>query len=638
VATAGGLVAVALAAQKTLRRPVAEQWRRAGRLATDRGWVIDAILLSAAAAGLLDLAVTGEIGSARHSVLVLLVPGLLGLAVAVVASRVLPLACRASFGRTRRHGGIGRYLALRHVARRPGGIRTTIVLATSFALAAFAVTAWSVGRDNHELVASTQVGAPAVLTVSVPPGKDLGAVVARADPSGRMAVAVDEYTNLTGAGAAGVVLGVDPQRFARIAAWRPSFAAEPLAALAARLAPPAPPPAGVAGDALRATVTVRSLAPAGVELYADVNLNGSVVPVDLGALPVRGTVTLGAALVGCPCILQDLRLSEDAVGNRQTLQGSVLLRSMQERRGGQWSPVDTGFGDAARWRAAAARQPPDVLQAGPPGLQVRFVSPAAQDETIDVVDRPAALPAIASAPLTSGRTGLFTGVGLDGSALPIKVIAAAAAVPSDPASGLILDRRYAELAAGGNLSQVNDEVWLAAGAQRTITARLAAQGVQVLSVATTAAQAALLARQGPGLASALFLADAAAAALLAAGAAILALYLSARRRRYEYAALAAAGVARRALRGALLTEQLIVLGFGTLVGICAGIGASFLVIRSVPEFITQPAAPPLSYVPAAGPLAALLGVAIGVLAVAAVTGSGTLAHGVDLDQLREAPA
>src|SRR5260370_41276785 len=88
VATAGGLAAVVLAARHTLRRPVAEQWRHAGRHATRRGWVVDAILLSAAAAGLIDLAVSGGIGSPPRSGLVLLVPGLIGLAVAVGAPRV----------------------------------------------------------------------------------------------------------------------------------------------------------------------------------------------------------------------------------------------------------------------------------------------------------------------------------------------------------------------------------------------------------------------------------------------------------------------------------------------------------------------------------------------------------------------
>ena len=121
----------------------------------------------------IDLAVSGRISSARPGTLVLLVPGLLGLAVAVIASRLLPLGCQAAFARTGRGGGLGLLLALRHVARRPGGARTTIVLATAFALAAFAVSAWSVGRDNQQHVAAIEVGAPTVLTVSVPAGKDL---------------------------------------------------------------------------------------------------------------------------------------------------------------------------------------------------------------------------------------------------------------------------------------------------------------------------------------------------------------------------------------------------------------------------------------------------------------------------------
>jgi ABC-type antimicrobial peptide transport system permease subunit len=146
------------------------------------------------------------------------------------------------------------------------------------------------------------------------------------------------------------------------------------------------------------------------------------------------------------------------------------------------------------------------------------------------------------------------------------------------------------------------------------------------------------ARQGPALASVLFLADAAAAALLAAGAAILGLYLSARRRRYEYAALSASGVARRTLRRAVLTELALVLGFGSIIGIAAGLGGAVLALRSIPEFTSQPAVPPLSYVPAAGPLAVLLGGAVALLIVAAVASSITLIRGVRLEQLREAPA
>ncbi len=117
LATAGGLLAVVLATRRTLRRPVVDEWRRSGRKPAGRGWVADAVLATGAAAGLLDLAVTGQIGSARHGALGLLVPGLLGLAIAVIASRLLPLACRSGFARTGTRGSIGLFLALRHVAR-----------------------------------------------------------------------------------------------------------------------------------------------------------------------------------------------------------------------------------------------------------------------------------------------------------------------------------------------------------------------------------------------------------------------------------------------------------------------------------------------------------------------------------------
>ena len=70
---------------------------------------------------------------------------------------------------------------------------------------------------------------------------------------------------------------------------------------------------------------------------------------------------------------------------------------------------------------------------------------------------------------------------------------------------------------------------------------------------------------------------------------------------------AASGVPRSTLRRAVLAELAMVLGFGAVIGVAAGLAAVVLALRSVPEFVTTPAAPPLSYVPSAGPLAVLLG-------------------------------
>jgi hypothetical protein len=486
-------------------------------------------------------------------------------------------------------------------------------------------------------VADTQVGAPTVLTVSVPPGKDLGAVVATADPGGRMAAAVDQFTSLSSGTAGLTTLAVDPQRFARVASWRPGFTSEPLAALGRKLAPSAPPPVVVTGDALRVTIDVGSLSPAGSTLAADVTTGAS--PVILGTLPAHGTVTMTGQLVGCPCVLQDLDLSPPIHFQRQSpVTGAVTITRIEMHERGGWVGAGGVLSDAARWRPGHSDVPPDRLHAGAAGLHWQFKARAQQDAILVSVNRPYPLPAVVSSAMLSPGQRLATGAGLDGSPLGLRVIAAATVVPGAAQSGVIVDRRYAELAAGENFPQVTEEVWLAGGAQSVIEPRLRAAGVQVLSVRSAAAITAMFARQGPALASVLFLADAAAAALLAAGAAILGLYLSARRRRYEYAALSASGVPRATLRRAVLAELALVLGFGSIIGVATGLAAAVLVLRNVPEFISRPAGPPLSYVLPAGPLAVLLGAAAGLLIIAAVTASVLLIRGVSLDQLRESPA
>ena len=635
LATAGGLLAVVLAARRTLRRPVVEEWRRSGRKPAGRGWVADAVLATAAAAGLLDLAVTGQIGSARHGALGLLVPGLLGLAIAVIASRLLPLACRSAFSRTGTRGSVGVFLALRHVARRPGGTRTTIVLATAFALSTFAVAAWAVDRDNEHLVAAAEVGAPVVLTVGVPAGRNLQTIVDRADPGGRQAAAVDRYTSLSSSNSGLTVLAVEPQRFARVAAWRPGFTARPLAELARDLAPRAPAPVILTGSAMRVMVDVHALSPPGSVLSADVTTGAS--PVILGPLPARGVTTLTAPLVGCPCVLQDLDLGPPRNFLQSPVTGSVTIKAVQVRGPAGWVSAAAGaLSSAARWRPGRLDNPPDRLRGSAAGLDWKFAGHPHQVTLLVSANRPNPLPAVVSSAMLSHGDRLASGAGLDGAPVELRVVGAASVVPGAPRAGEIVDRRYAELAAGENFPDISQEVWLAAGAQASIEPRLKAAGVRVLSVRTAASVAADFARQGPALASVLFLADAAAAALLAAGAAVLGLYLSARRRRYEYAALSASGVATRTLRRAVLTEMALVLGFGVIIGIGSGLLAAVLALRTVPEFLATPAAP-LTYVPAVAPLVLLLGAAVVLLAAAAVSASVLLIRGVSLDQLRETP-
>jgi hypothetical protein len=645
VATAGGLAAVVATARRTLGRSVVEQWQRASRGAAERGWVLDAILITAAAAGLIELRVSGQIGSARQGVLSLLLPGLLGVAVAVAASRLLIIACRAGFRTTQSSGRIGPFLALRHVARRPGGMRTTIVLSTAFALAAFAAGIWTVSVANIRAVADAQVGAATVLSVTPPAGHDLAPIVDRIDPGGRQATAVDEYTNLSGSGAGQVLLAVDPQRFARIASWRPSWAAgRPLRSLTRALDPPAPPPVVLRGSQVRVSFDANGVKPAGSTVVLDVYEQGvgavGQTPVYIG--PANGSRSVTAQLTGCPCVVADLTISAPpptgAVINPAQVTGSVTIASIEVRTGhGRWAPAAAGLSTPGRWRSGGTGGTTgSVLRPGPAGLVWSLSSQPGQTPRAVAVDRPYPLPAMVAHGAVPSGSQPFQVDGLDGSPLRARTTSAAAAIPGAPANGIVVDRAYAERAAGGTPAYASQQVWLAPGALARIRPALVAAGVRINGMASATSARARLIRQGPALATVLFLADAAAAAVLAAGAAISGLYASGRRRRHEYAALLASRVPRRSIRTSLLAEQAIVLGFGVIVGLAAGVVATLLAVRSVPEFITRPQAPPLDYLPPVGDLALLVGAALIVLVLAAVMASVLLVRSVQPDLLREA--
>src|ERR1700722_8439208 len=645
VATAGGGGAGAATARRTLSRSVVEQWQRASRGAAQRGWVLDAILITAAVAGLVELRVSGQIGSARQGGLSPLLPGLLGVAVAVAASRLLIVACRAGFRTTESSGRIGPFLALRHVARRPGGMRTTIVLATAFALAGFAAGIWSVSVANIRTVADAQVGAATVLSVTPPAGHDLASIVDRIDPGGRQATAVDEYTNLSGSGAGQVLLGVNPQRFARIASWRPNWAGgRPLRSLTNALDPAAPAPVVLRGSQVRVSFDATGVKPAGSTLILDVYEQGvgAVGQTPLYVGPANGSRSVTAQLTGCPCVVADLTVSvpppSGAVINPAQVTGSVTIASIDVRTGhGPWAPAGAGLTTPGRWRSGGTGGTVgSVLRAGPAGLVWPLRSPPGQTPRAVAVDRPYPLPAIVAHGAVPAGSRPVQVDGLDGSPLLVRAASTAAAIPGAPANGIVVDRTYAERAAGGTPAYASQQVWLAPGALARVRPALLAAGVRISGTVSASSARARLIRQGPALATVLFLADAAAAAALAAGAAISGLYASGRRRRHEEAALLASRVPRRSIRASLLAEQAIVLGFGVVIGLGAGIAATVPAGRSVPEFIPQPPAPPLSYLPPLGALALLVAAALAVLVLAAVAASMLLVRSVRPDLLREA--
>lgn len=642
VAVSGGLVAAALAARRIVARPVVEQWRRTGRGGLRRGWALDIGLLVATGAGLVELYVAGAFSSASTDVLALLVPGLVGLAVAVLVARMLPWACRRLFRPTSRHGHIGGFLAVRQVARRPAGMRTLTVLAASFALACFSISAWSVTRSNIADVAATSTGAAAVLDVAPPPGRDLSRIVDRLDRSGTKAMAVYDYTDL--ANSARQTLAVDPDRWAKIVYWRSDFARHDPAALATRLDPPAPDPILLEGDRLRVSLAgVQTHTPGcrkacGMLLQADLKVPQATAetPVTVGLLR-PGTDTLQTRLTGCPCVLRGLELT--TIDPTAPAAGHATIARIETHTQDGWQPVEAGLSSHGRWTYTGPPAPPGRVAASmtAQGLQLHFDIPVGVPLSWAAYAWPHPLPAIVTRSVADQPGDPIRVAGLDGQPTPIRPLATVA-VPGAPENAVVLDRTYAQRAAFDTSQTSAQQVWLAPGAVATFPARLRQAGVRVLDVQTAAHAARLLGEQGPALAILLFLADACAAALLAALGAVAGLHLSGRRRRYEIAALRAAGAPRRPLRTGLLLEQAVTLGLGVVAGVGAGLLAVYLAVPAVPEFVQTPAAPPLLYRPDWLLLAVPLAAVVVAIAVICVVSSFTLVAGAHPEQLREDPA
>lgn len=640
IALSGGLGAALLGARRTLRRSVLDQWRRPG-VSVRRGWVLDVAILVATVAALAELFASGTLGPAHPDPLALLVPGLLGLAVAVVLSRLLPWGCRAFFGMTRRRGGIGAFLAVRQLVRRPAGMRTFVVLSAALSLATFATSAWLVNRANITDVAGTRTGAAQVLTVQTPPGKDIGAIVTRLDPGGTQAMAVTDFIDTSNA--ARQTLAVQSDRLAAVAFWRKDFAATSLADLAARLHPSMPAPIRLAGDTLRVSLAHVQLSRPQL-LTANLKLPTGLAetPLPVGVV-TPATKSLTVALPACPCVLRSFDLSDTGAAipaytaqGQAAFRGALTVTGLHEHADGTWRPVPgAGLTSGDRWSWTGAGTTAGTANATPGGLRLTFdVAPLGSIEWAAPA-WPTPLPALVTSSVAAlPRDPTITVAGLDGAPLPIEPVAVVP-VPGAPENGVIIDRTAALRAAFETRFSATDEVWLAPGAAAGFPDRLRQAGVQVVATASSAEADRTLRQQGPALALSLFLADAAAASLLAAAGAVTGLYLSGRRRRQELAALLAEGAGRGQLRASLLLEHGLTLGPGLLSGIGSGLLAVWLALPAVPQFVTAPTAPPLHYTPDPVLLGAPLAAVTVLVLAAAVLGALGLVATTRTELLRQ---
>lgn len=635
-----GMGTMALVARRLVSADLVAGGTPRGRARTGAvRWAADAAVVAVALAAFVELVLVGvsPSGGTGSDPLAGFAPGLLALAVGVVAARLIPAVLGAAPPFTRRTGWVAGFLAVRRVARRPELAAQVVLVVLAVALATFGLSGWSIAATNRSVRTAFDVGAPRVLTVSVRPGVDLLSAVRAADGAGDTAMAA-----VVVHAADGTTLAVDSSRLAAVAAWPAGLDPGGAEAAARRLVPAhLAPVVTVAGRALAVTVTTASTLEPRPELTADLFDSGYQSPEQVPFGPLRpGTARYQASLAGlCPsgCRLVDLSIAWNPALGVAPVNGSarLMVTSLDEEAGdGTWTPLHAGLDDAARWSSpdGGAR-----ITSSSSGLAVQLsLSPYGSPSTLGPADVPAALPALITPPVAATVGTVGTGlqlVGLDGATLDGRSVGTVAALPRVGGAASLVDLDLAQRLMAGPFSDDTTEVWLAADAPAGIAARLAARGVTVVSTDSAAVAQAATSRGGVGLAYTLFLLAAIVAAALAVGATGFALSVESRRRGPELAALRAVGVGAGALRRSIVAEQSLLLASAVVLGVASGALTAVVALRSLPEFVIATAGPPQSY---GLPLVLLVSAAAVLLAALAATvgfGAAAMLRAARVDRL-----
>ena len=455
-AFAGGAIAAALAAHRTLTRPVLDQWRQtANRLGHSRTLLaVDVVLALAAIAGLVALRAGHTRGSGNDSA-ALLAPGLLVFAVALMGVRLLPLVCRALLPVTRARRSTALFLAVRQVARRPAGLRLAALLAVAVGLASFAVAGESIAEANRTARAQGELGAHQSLDVLYAKGHDPQAIIDKLDPHGQWGAAVASWLPNGGQSVNGYVLAVDARRFAAVA--DPARGGPSPARIAAALAVTGVPKLTVTGTAMHIVITSTGLTP-GPTPNVQVNLSTPTqqyLDVEGGSLQ-PGTHDYVIALpCATGCTFRGLTWDRpiDLEGARH---GTVTVSAISV--GGR--PIVALLDRKGAWRPAVPEgQATDTVQTGPDGLRDDFTNQDGGYGGIAYAFPPSPLPAIATpAALADGRPNpgqVQTGLGATATFTTVKY---ARVLPWVMDDGVLVDLSYLRASLPGFDAEANWQV------------------------------------------------------------------------------------------------------------------------------------------------------------------------------------
>jgi ABC-type lipoprotein release transport system permease subunit len=249
------VVAVVIPAALAMRRDVLAFRQEVGRTSRAPFWrryYLDIALALAAVAGYIELGQFGGFGvrsqlastaSGGASVVMLVAPGLLLLAGALVMLRCLPLVSRAGVRLASRMRGPVGLLSFAQIARGSGTYTMLMLLLTlTVSLSLFALTfqsslgrntadraAYVTGGDKRVTISDTLEGTGQVAQIQQQMQRLPGVTAMTPLIRGRGSVAPNFGT------LDAQLLGIDPATFAQAAYWRDDYAATPLATLLAQM-------------------------------------------------------------------------------------------------------------------------------------------------------------------------------------------------------------------------------------------------------------------------------------------------------------------------------------------------------------------------------------------------------------------
>ena len=632
IAVLGGLFVAFAAERRSVRADVVDLLRRVpARSRARRRWFWRAELLDLA---FVTLALVGvyQVHSAatgQDAGLVVLAPGLVAVAVGLLAARLLVPLAGAAGAAGLRTGRLRAAMTGTYLARRSGMDRLFALLAIAVMVAGYAALEWGAATAARHDRAAQEVGAARVLTFDpVAPGQLLAAV-RDADPSGRFAMAAVETTSHSGVRA---VLAVDATRLASVASWTDRYGAG-AAGVAGLLRPAAPAPVRVVAGTLAVRVTLTA-APPGTPVYLLADLTGP------DGLPVSvryGPLATGAQRLATPapqcarppgCRLDGFSLTTGFASNGVPLNppGPGLDLTLNEVDG-----LDAAtLRDPSRWRPTAdpAAAGP-VLSAGPDGLRVAVPAPdqladgIRREARVYLVDAPDPVPVVLAGALTDAGLAGAPGVDLFGSDLvPVRVAGRLAALPRLGRSGALVDLEYAQLVATGATSGAVPQVWLAPDAPSSIVDGLTRAGLRLASTDSIAAGEARYGDSGPAVALRFQLLGAVLAVVLAAAGLVLVAAVEREPRGEELAAMRVQGLRRATARATAVGGYAWLAGAAVLTGLLVAPLDRLVTGANLPAFADdwRVLPPPGPGWPSAALLAAALGVVLLVGGAVAVAG------------------